>query len=166
MYQVSNLGRVKSLDRMVIRHNRPDYLLAGKVLKQHDNGKGYMTISLCVDGKPKTTYVHRLVAEAFIPNPNNLPEVNHKDENPENNNVSNLEWCSGKYNKNYGNRAIKYSVSRGKPVVCVETGTVYHAAREAMRQTGINATDITACCTGYRNMKIAGGYHWKYADKT
>ena len=134
-----------------------------KNLKQNDNGHGYLTVSICISGKPRTRYVHRLIAEAFLENPNMLPEVNHKDENPGNNRLDNLEWCDSKYNKNYGRRAHKFSKSRGKAVICIETGIVYHGIREAMRQTGINASEICACCNGYRGTKQAGGYHWMYA---
>ena len=87
LYQVSNLGRVRR---------------SGKILKGGYNNKGYHTINLCKKGISKSFFVHRLVAIAFIPNPNNLPIVNHKDENPKNNCIENLEWCTYKYNANYG----------------------------------------------------------------
>lgn len=147
LYQVSDLGRV--------RRN-------GRELSQSRNEHGYSRVSLCKNGKPKTLYVHRLVAEAFVPNPLGLPEINHKDENPSSNAASNLEWCTSGYNKNYGGRAKKFGVSRGKPVICIETGAVYHGVREAMRQTGVHASDISACCSGHRNKRSAGGYHWEY----
>ena len=91
LYQVSNLGRVKSL-----HHNKE------KILKGSYNSKGYYFVKLCKNGISKSIFVHRLVAQEFIPNPDNLPIVNHKDENPRNNNVDNLEWCTQKYNANYG----------------------------------------------------------------
>lgn len=93
-YQVSNTGEVKSLN----------YRGGGKtkLLKQIPDKDGYKTIQLCKNGKIKSYKVHRLVAIAFIPNPDNLPIVNHKDEDPSNNNVNNLEWCTQKYNVNYG----------------------------------------------------------------
>ena len=165
IYQVSILGRVKSFDRVVIRKNKPEYVLSGKVLKHHDNGKGYKTVSLCKNGKPKTTYIHRLVAELFVPNPNNLPEINHKDENKANNKANNLEWCSAKYNKNYGNRAKKFGISRGTPVMCVETGKIYYNCGEAGRKTGISRTRIWACCSGYRNTLTVNGQHWIFVEK-
>ena len=105
LYQVSSLGAIRSLDRY---RNRPSksgnmYIqrYKGKVLKQTLND-GYFTIYLHKDGVNKFYSVHRLVAKAFIPNPNNLPQVNHKDENKQNNCVENLEWCTAKYNVNYG----------------------------------------------------------------
>ena len=74
----------------------------GLAIKPYDNGYGYLIVDLYADGKQKHKRVHRLIAETFVPNPLNLPEVNHKDENKHNNNVSNLEWCDSSYNKRYG----------------------------------------------------------------
>ena len=96
----------------------------GRVLKPHKVGKGYLQVQLFKNGNGKYFLVHRLVAQAFIPNPENLPCVNHKDENPSNNTVfvredgsvdfdkSNLEWCSYEYNNNYGNRGMKSSLKQ------------------------------------------------------
>lgn len=165
LYQVSNLGNVRSLDRIVKRATSPDYMLKGKILKPIDNGRGYKMVCFCRDGIVKREYVHRIVAKTFIPNPHNLPEINHRDENTNNNRADNLEWCDRKSNVNYGNRANKYGVSRGKPVVCIETGIVYHGVREATRQTGIHASDISACCLQREKTKTAGGYHWSFAEK-
>ena len=103
LYQVSNLGDVRSLN-----YRRNGEL---KLLKQATNKQGYKQISLYKNGKIKTYKVHRLVAIAFIPNPNNLPVVNHKDENPSNNNVNNLEWCTVAYNNTYGTRTKRASES-------------------------------------------------------
>lgn len=93
-YQVSNLGNVRSLN----------YRGTGKpkLLKQTTYEKGYKRVNLYKNGKKKHYWIHRLVAIAFIPNPNDLPVVNHKDEDPSNNNVNNLEWCTYEYNNNYG----------------------------------------------------------------
>ena len=91
-YQVSNLGQVKSM------------IGQEKVLHPKKHRNGHLQIGLHKDKKRTTMYIHRLVAQAFIPNPDNLPCVNHKDENPNNNNVDNLEWCTQKYNCNYGTR--------------------------------------------------------------
>lgn len=102
-YQVSNTGRVRSLN----------YKRTGKikVMKLSTNKLGYKIIMLSKNGKCKTWQVHRLVAQAFLPNPNNYPIINHKDENPKNNTVWNLEWCSQEYNINYGTRNEKASNS-------------------------------------------------------
>ena len=100
-YQVSNLGRVKSLDRNV-KGNKSNYIRIGKILSPKTHRNGYLCVVLCKDRIGKMYYIHRLVAQAFIPNPDRLPQVNHKDENKTNNNVENLEWCSAEYNTNYG----------------------------------------------------------------
>lgn len=89
-YSVSTDGQVKS------HHGKE------KILVQRDNGSGYKKVYLSMPYEKRNMLVHRLVALAFIPNPNNLPFINHKDENPSNNNVDNLEWCDAKYNNNYG----------------------------------------------------------------
>ena len=137
---------------------------SNKSLRSHDNGHGYKTVCLCIDGKPKHYYVHRLVASAFVENPNDYPEVNHIDEDRGNNRAENLEWCTSKYNKNYGRRAERFGRRRGRPVVCLETGHVFYSCGDAGRNMGIRREDIHACCTGYRNTHSAGGYHWAFAD--
>lgn len=110
-YQVSNLGNVRSL-----YHSEP------RILKQINRDKyGHKNVELYKDGVRKKFLVHRLVAEAFIPNPDNLPCINHKDENPANNEVSNLEWCTNKYN-------VQYSLAT--KVKCVETGIIYNSIRD------------------------------------
>lgn len=136
---------------------------SNKFLRSVDNGNGYLTVSLCANGRRHTEYVHRLVAEAFLPNPDALPEVNHKDEDKANNSFRNLEWCTSKYNKNYGARAEKFGKSRGRAVRCVETDEVYYCCGDAERKTGIKRNSIWACCTGYRQTHTAGGFHWAFA---
>lgn len=123
--------------------------------------------------------IHRLVAMTYIPNPNNYPVVNHKDETRTNNHVSNLEWCTYKYNSNYGtiiDRTNKTKEkensmkncwaasvrSRSKPVRCIELNQVFKSASEASRILGINHTHISSCCLGCRN--TCGGYHWEFAE--
>lgn len=99
LYQVSNRGRVKRLAQPKNPFRRDE-----RILKSHIHTKGYEKVSFVRNGTQKIFYVHRLVAQAFIPNPNNYPQVNHKDENKLNNNVENLEWCTNRYNCNYGNQ--------------------------------------------------------------
>lgn len=110
LYEVSSYGRVKSLDR----YDSRNCFRKGRILKQNNDGRGYMSVQLCLNGKIKKYLVHRLVAQTFIPNPDNLPEVNHKDENPENNSVTNIEWCNRSYNINYGTRKDKVRESQLK----------------------------------------------------
>lgn len=137
---------------------------------------GYQGVLLKTPEKFKGVPVHRLVAEAFIPNPDNLPQVNHKDENKWNNCVDNLEWCTAKYNSNYGTKNIRLSKTKTnntynmKSIKCVETGLIYPTLHEASRQTGINVQNIAMCCkgtvyckrNGYTKRHTAGGYHWEY----
>jgi hypothetical protein len=101
LYEISNLGRVKSLR-------------SGRMMKPYDNGKGYQKVELSKDGKVERFYIHRLVAMAFIPNSRPLIDtlVNHKDENPGNNRVENLEWCNYNYNLTYGSAQAKRCLSR------------------------------------------------------
>ena len=158
LYEVSNLGRVKSLN----------YKRTGKekILKAYNNSHGYLQVNLCKDGNREQPLVHVLVATAFLDNPDNLPEVNHKDENPKNNMVENLEYCSSSYNTNYGTRNKRVAEKLSKPVFSVdkESGLImwWQSTMEAERCTGINNGSITQCCKGKR--KSAGNHYWFYAD--
>ena len=112
LYEVSSYGRVRSLDR----YDRRNQFRKGKLLKNKDNGNGYLICSLSKNGIIKNKYIHRLVVEAFIERPDGLYEVNHKDENKKNNSVDNLEWCDRKYNNTYGTkieREIKTKIKKG-----------------------------------------------------
>ena len=110
IYQISNYGEVIRL----MSYDSRGHLRNSKILKQSKNKYGYLQLGLHKDGKEKKYLVHRLVAENFIDNPNNYPEINHKDENKQNNSASNLEWCDRIYNVNYGNAQIKRVVTRFK----------------------------------------------------
>lgn len=107
LYEVSSYGRVRSLDRYVKGKNESYRLRKGKVLSLLKGECGYLQVNLYYNRNIYIKYVHRLVAQAFLPNPDNLPMINHKDEDKTNNNVTNLEWCTAKYNANYGTRNIR-----------------------------------------------------------
>lgn len=111
LYQISNYGRVKSLSRKCVNGRGGVYFSQNCILK-YKNSRGYDSVSLCKNGKQYYFRVARLVAAAFIPNPNNYPHINHKDENTHNNCVDNLEWCTPLYNNNYGNHKKKISETR------------------------------------------------------
>lgn len=155
-----------------------------KWLKGVPTKVGYLIVTLYVEGKKHMKTIHRLVAEAFIPNPEGLPEVNHRDEDKANNVVSNLEWCSTKYNCNYGtrnervlakchtpearakDRATKQRIY-GKPVVQLTLDgkevARFRCANEAARQTGFAQGSISKVCRGERRM--CGSYRWEYLPK-
>lgn len=116
LYEVSNMGRVRSLDRRVKTRSpgAEDFFRAGRTIAPKQRHGGYLGVQLWRDGNVRQICIHRLVAQAFVPNPHNLPQVNHKDENKLNNRADNLEWCVPKYNANYGNRNEK--MSRNNPL--------------------------------------------------
>lgn len=114
-YEVSNLGRVRSIDRYVNTKGDSKRIRNGRVLKGIIHNE-YVLVTLSKDNLKSKKRVHRIVAEAFLPNPDNLPQVNHKDEDKTNNNVTNLEWCDSKYNMNYGTlreRMVQTNIQNG-----------------------------------------------------
>lgn len=113
------------------------------------------------DGVNKQFLVHRIVAEAFLPNLQNLPQINHKDENKKNNCANNLEWCDTKYNINYGKHNENVAKSHCKKVYCVELGKVFESAKQAAMQLNLSDSNIAKCCKG--KYKTTGSYHWEYA---
>ena len=173
LYQVSNLGRVKSLDRIAYNPNGTvNSHIKEKILAPVLNNKGYQYVNLHKNGEIKKMLVHRLVAMAFIPNSENKPMINHKDENPLNNCVDNLEWCDSKYNNNYGTknarmiqnrRSYKFgNHPRAKAVFCEELNKKFDCIASAQEELGIWGTSIVQACKG--KLKTTGGFHWRYAD--
>ena len=158
LYQVSNYGNVNSLNYYRSGKEKKLKPIKEKILKLTKDKDGYLYVGLYQQGKQKAHKVHRLVAQAFIDNPNNYPQVNHKDEDKTNNHVTNLEWCTRSYNINYGTRNEKIS----KQVMCIETGLVYPSTMEVERQLGFAQSHISMCCRGKR--KTAYGFHWKYVS--
>ena len=150
IYAVTSCGKVWSYKRKIF-------------LSQRYDKDGYPRVDLCHNNKHKTVFVHRLIAEAYIPNPDNLPQVNHKDECRTNNSVNNLEWCSAAYNVNYGTRTERASKSKSKPVYCIELEQTYPSQIEAARILNLNQSAIGKCCRGQQ--KTHGGFHFEYAQR-
>ena len=144
-----------------------------KILVPGVNGRGYANVNLYKNCKRKNIKVHRLVAESFIPNPENKPQINHRDEVKTNNAVSNLEWCTSVYNANYGTRNERSVQNRrsyklgnnpqAKPVFCVELNKTFDCITSAQEELGIWGSSIGSACRG--KLKTAGGFHWRYADE-
>lgn len=132
-YAITSCGRVWSYKR-------------NKFLKPSDDGKGYLFVHLYKNGVDKLIKIHRIVAEAYIPNPDNLQEVNHKDEVKAHNWINNLEWCDHKYNVNYGTRTAKCSTK----IQCVETGEVFDSLIDCERKTGCDNGSISHHLRGER----------------
>lgn len=174
LYQVSNFGRVKSLSRYARMKGNSAREVKERILKL-DNVNGYRAVGLSINGHVHTYRVHRLVAKAFIPNPHNLPYINHKDEVRSNNKVSNLEWCTPLYNNLYGTaierkkEKLKYcnhSRSARKVAQYSLDGkliNVFESIAEAYRKTG--ARHIASVCCGKANHRTAGGYIWRHVDE-
>lgn len=156
LYEVSNTGRVRT-----IKKGNP------YVLKMYDKF-GYKDVILWKNNKMKNKRVHRLVAEAFIPNPNLYPIINHKDENRSNNNVENLEWCTYKYNSNYKNsrkRCSKNSGNNRKVLQIDFDGNIiseYYNMSEASRISGVNQSLISQCCRMEKTR--GGGFLWCFSE--
>lgn len=169
LYQVSNLGRIRSLDRIIIRKNGMQLPLKGKILSQHIKyGNGTLPryqVNLCKNNKNSMYLVSRIVAKAFVQNPNNLPQVNHKDENPANNNVDNLEWCTGEYNMKYGTRLERISKSLQKKVNVYDLNNKYlytfNSLKEASKILNCDHSTITKVCKG--KVRQCKGYIFRYA---
>lgn len=169
-YEVSNKGQVRSIDRYVTRKDGYKYFLRGRILKQLTSKTGYKYLNLHPDSAHQNhVYVHRLVAQAFIENPLDLPEVNHKDEDKNNNTVENLEWCTTKYNCNYGTHKIHLRRKRNedgssKPVLLLSPNSfcLFKSVKEAARFTGYSASTISDFC---KSGKITNGFVCKYLNE-
>lgn len=175
LYQVSNKGRVKSLDKQSW-NGHVFFLKKGKI-RSLCNSNGYQNVSLSDSDTIKTThYVHRLVASAFLPNPNNYPCVNHKDENKKNNTAENLEWCTHLYNVTYGTKIERsvantdYQARDAKRKVKILQYTLkgelikeWDSATDIQRLTGLKRGAILQSCTGKTSNSY--GYIWRYLDE-
>ena len=165
LYQVSDDGQVKSL-----KNNKSK---KEKILKPSKTRGGYLRVVLCKEGKTKAYLVHRLVADAFISNPDNLPQINHKDENKTNNIVSNLEYCTSKYNINFGSRTKK-AVKKTTGVLNTKSSKIvkqfdlqgnlieeYPSISEVERKFGYSQGNISSVCSGRH--KTAYNFRWEFA---
>ena len=159
LYEVSNWGRVKSYK----------YNSDGRILSPGKNTNGYYMVNLWKDGKVKMRTIHRLVATAFIPNPSKLPIINHRDENKQNNHVTNLEWCDHSYNNSYGTRMQRIEEKLSIPVVQLDNNgnfvAEYKSANEASRLTGIHQGNISGCCRHEHGRKLAKGFIFMFKDE-
>ena len=155
LYQVSNLGRVKSLN----------YKRSGreKILKPDKSKTGYLYLCLYKNNKRNHCRIHRLVANAFIENPNNYPYINHIDECKSNNNISNLEWCSPKYNINHGTCIKRRVEKQSKQIYCIENDTIYKSISECGRKLHLSIGNISSVLNKRR--KHTKGYTFKYSSQ-
>lgn len=151
LYQISNLGNVKSLYR--ITNN--NHIIHEKILKPQDNNNGYLIVNLYKNNKMKAKLIHRLVAKTFIDNPNNYSYINHIDKNKSNNTVNNLEWCTQSYNVIYskGRKVNQYDKNNN----FIKT---WNSIADVKRLLNIDSSLIIRCCKGIK--KSAGGFKWEY----
>lgn len=154
-YMVSNIGRVYSKSKKTMIKTR--YV------------NGYESIGLNKNGKRVDTFVHRLVAKAFIPNPDNLPIINHKDENPSNNRVDNLEWCTYKYNNTYNDIHIRKAKKTSRTVYQYDCDgnliSEFCSSKDASRVTGISNSNICDCCNGKLHITHNNVFSYTILDK-
>ena len=177
-YQVSNLGEVRSVDR--VKWNGVKYVhIKGRILKKSDDRHGYYHVSLSKDGKVKKKKVHKLVAITFLENLDDLYCINHIDGKKKNNNVNNLEWCSSSENnkhawdeglkkssskqKEKAKSFIKLGMNKKKRIICKETGVEFESIRKAEKEMNINHSRICDVLTGKQeNVK---GFHFEYIEE-
>lgn len=156
-YEISSYGNVKSLKKE-----------SKKLLKPSKSSSGYLQIILCKNGKTKSYFIHKLVANTFIKNENNYKEINHIDENKLNNCVDNLEWCNRKYNMNYG--SVKKRISNAKAIKVAKINKnneiieIYNSIKEASLKNNALATNIVKCCKHKKYYKSCNGYKWEYVN--
>ena len=162
-YQVSNLGKVKSLQRIVV-DKKSTRTFKSRVLKPSPDTHGYLQVRPSKKGKVKTFRVHQLVARAFIPNPHNKPEINHDDGNKINNCVSNLEWQTSRENSIHASQTGLLNITHNKPVIQYDLNhkilNKFNSGKMAQDLTGVNRNNISQCSRG--NIKTAGGFIWGF----
>ena len=157
LYEISNYGHLRTKYA-----GKRGYTKDYRNIEPINNGNGYLRFNLKCNGVQRTVYVHKLVAEYFIENPNGYTEVNHKDEDKTNNHVNNLEWCTHKYNSNYGTRNERASRLNCKRIRCIETEQIFQSITEAAKEMNVVKTSISNCVNG--RSATAAGYTWEYVD--
>lgn len=157
-YQVSNFGRIKTLERK----DTNNHIVKEKIKSQRIDKDGYKIVTLIKKGEHQTFKVHRLVAYMFVPNPNNLPIVNHKNEIKDDNNANNLEFCTSKYNSNYGSGKLKISKRVNQYDINNNYIKTWNCISDINREFGYDVSCIVKCCKGKN--KTAYGYKWKYVE--
>lgn len=157
LYEISNMGRVRT--RYVKgKGYMKDYIF----LEPLDNGNGYLRFNWKINGRQRTVYLHKLVAELFVDNPRHLTEINHLDENKYNNCANNLCWCTHKENCQYGTRNIRTAEKNARPVVCIEKELIFSSGKEAAQYFDVGNTAISNCLNG--RTETCCGYHWRYLN--
>jgi hypothetical protein len=150
LYAVTSCGKVWSYRK-------------NKFLKPLTHNNGYLRVNIySANRKCKTCMLHRLVAETYLANPTNLPQVNHKDENKLNNCLNNLEFCTAAYNNSYGTHVSRTAEAHSSPVYCVELNTCYKSIADAASALQISKGNLCSVIKG--NRTTAGGYHWRLAN--
>lgn len=165
-YDVSPDGEVKSLDREYVNSRGQTRKVKPHILKTNRDRYGYEKVTLCCHGRNRNTTVGRLVAEKYLPNPKNLPQVNHKNENPLDNRVENLEWCTAKHNSSYGTRTERSALARSKPLIASDyehDEEHFNCASKAAEILSLKQGNISACLRG--DQRQSGGYTFRYADE-
>lgn len=166
--EANQFGEIRTKDRYVKTKDRKKQFVKGRILKQLASHNRYMYVQLRLNGKKVHLLVHRVIAACFIPNPDNLPEVNHKDNNPKNNTMSNLEWCTSQYNTNYKkNFGTAPAQLQGRPTIAVKLDTFevlwFDTQKEATHQLGVYGGNIYKVIKGEINK--TGGCWFVYADE-
>ena len=178
LYQISNLGKVRSLDRFIVKKNGSIQKYKGRILLASDDMHGYDHVSLSKGSSVKKKKIYRLVAETFIENPDKLKVVNHIDGNKSNNCVSNLEWCSSAVNnkhawetglkkssnkqKEKASMFIKLGKNKKRHIICKETGVVFDSIRKAEKEMNINHSRICTVLSG--KQESVKGFHFEYIE--